>query len=153
MDRARRFGRDDRLHDDFRLLQIESPYALASLWIAGGERLRGSVGDGPVNTWDVPRLELTIVRAMMGSSEGSAEQENLDWIARAVDPAGMSLRGEYDREALELFQVSSGYLLRGYRAGGGIRDPRPGLALFREGLERNPDDRRLRWVLRQLEGT
>lgn len=144
LERARRFALGLRTFADYRLLDIGDPYVLASMYVAGNEQLRAAAGPGPVNTWERPRLEFSIIAAMMGiASPGQLERQNLAWMIRSLDPRGLGLRGDHDPETLARFQLSETYLLRGYAAGAGIRDLRSGLEIFREGSRVNPCDRRL----------
>ena len=150
MDRARRFAESDALRSEYEFLQLNQPAALASTWIAGGERLQEIAGDGPRNTWMRPRLEFTILREHLRKATALHEDDNLRWLLRARDQSP-PVSGAYDADELRRFLVSSGRLLAGYAAGGGIGYLDTGRSHFVEGLRDNPDDWRLRRIVEVLD--
>ncbi|MBZ0269903.1 hypothetical protein K8I85_17260, partial [bacterium] len=152
LDRARALAADATIGPEMEFLQLENPEALASLFTAVDDGVRASLGEGDINTWARPRLEFRVIRAHLERPIAAHEDANLRWLHRHRSGEPPLLRGSHDRDALARFEVSSGKLLQGYAAGGGIAELRTGRLAFQEGLEANPDDWRLRHILRVLEG-
>lgn len=152
LDRARRLAADPRVGGEMEFLQLENPEALASLFVAVDGDVRAAVGAGDINTWARPRLEFRVIREHLQRPTAAHEDANLRWLFRSRKGEPPRLRGEYDRGLLARFEVSSGKLLQGYAAGGGIAELRTGRLAFEEGLQANPDDWRLRHILTVLEG-
>lgn len=152
LDRARRFAADPALAEELSFLQLENPEAMASLFVATDEGVETALGDGPRNTWMRPRLEFQVIREHLARPTNLHEDDNLQWLLQARDPAGPTVIGTYDADALDRFLFSSGKLLEGYAAGGGIARIATGRGYFEEGLRRNPDDWRLEHIVRLLGG-
>jgi len=151
LDRARRFAAQAAIGDELRFLQLENPEAMVSLFVAVDDDVRRALGAGEINTWLRPRLEFQVIRAHLERPIAAHEDANLRWLYRSLGGPGPALRGDVDPNALQRFRYSSGKLLQGYAAGGGIAQLLTGRMAFREGLERNPDDWRLRYLLDVLD--
>ena len=151
LERARRFAGHPDLREDFEFLQLQDPYALASLFVTAERSMERALGEGPVNSWLRPRLEFTVIRANLKKPAAFHEDDNLNWLLRHRNFSGPTVAGDRDREKLERFLFSSSKLLQGYAAGGGIGFVANGRPHFEEGLARNPDDWRLRHILDVLD--
>jgi tetratricopeptide (TPR) repeat protein len=151
MDAAREFIRREDLADDFKLLYLDDPYIVASLFQADRERLATVLGEGPVNTWQRPRLEFSLAREFRRKPTPYHEDETLLWLQRVREPKPQIVRGDYDDEKLERFYASESKLLEAFASGGGISRLETGVDQLKEGLEINPDDKRMSIYLTSLQ--
>jgi hypothetical protein len=151
LDRVRELAARAGVGEELRSLQLQDPEALASLLIAADERVEAALADAPVNRWIRPRLEFVVIREHLRKPVPAHEDDNLLWLYRCRDFRGPRLTGDVDRARLDRFLFSSGKLLEGYAAGGGIGDLRSGRGAFAEGLRENPDDWRLERILQVLD--
>lgn len=151
LDRVRELAARAGVGEELQSLQLQDPEALASLLIAADERVEAALADAPVNRWIRPRLEFVVIREHLRKPVPAHEDDNLLWLYRCRDFRGPRLTGDVDRARLDRFLFSSGKLLEGYAAGGGIGDLRSGRGAFAEGLRENPDDWRLERILQVLD--
>ncbi len=151
LDRVRELAARDAVGEEMTALQLQDAEALASLLIAADERVETTIGEAPVNRWLRPRLEFVVIREHLRKPTPAHEDDNLRWLDRCRDPRAPRITGDVDRAKLDRYIFSSGKLLQGYAAGGGIGDVRTGRAAFREGLDANPEDWRLARILKVLD--
>ncbi len=151
MDAARSFAGREVLRGELQALQLEEPCVPPSLFIAGRERIAEDLGDGPVNTWQKPRIEFSMARAYRVKSQGYHEEDNLRWLRRMREPATLALKGEHDPERLDSFRRSAGKLLAAFGSGGGVNRLQTGVEHLHEGLAINPEDPRVRAYLASIE--
>ncbi len=151
MDHLSALGNDPVLIADLESLQLDDPYVIPSLYIAGREAMLGRLGTEPVNTWALPRLEFSLARAYRVKGAGYHEDDNLRWLIGILDPEPFALRGESDAEKTALYRESAAALLEGYGQGGGISRLDNGVPFFAAGLRKNPDDPRLALHMEMLD--
>ena len=72
---------------DLAELGIPSPGALLARWVADGASIAATVGPGPTNTWDRPRLEFTAYR-LSPARWGAETSAILTSMERAAEAAG-----------------------------------------------------------------
>jgi len=153
VDATRDFAAREPLRADLDALQLDNVHAMATLWICDGDALRAELGEGPLNRWERPRIEFTMGRNFRSKGTAFHEDDNLRWLHRLRDPATQAFRGELDPAIHARFNASTGKLLEGFAAGGGIDRLETGFDAYREGLELNPDDERLATLIDNLEST
>lgn len=150
-DAARSNSRRQALGDDLASLQLDDPYAFASLWLCDRETLLRKLGPGPTNTWERPIIEFTMGRRYLQKPAQYHEDDTLGWLASLRGRASGSLAGDYDPDVLRRYSESAEKLLEGFAMGGGVTRLQNALPLFRSALQENPDDPRLRGVVSKLE--
>ncbi len=151
MDAAARHVKQPALAADLTSLQLDDPYSIAGLYVAGKERLAADLGSSPINTWERPRLEFSVVQAYRSKRLTVHEDDDLLWLQRLFDPSELRLAGAVDEDKLERHQGASERLLAGFAMGGGSGQLNNARPRFAEGLEINPGDPRLTAVLDQLD--
>jgi tetratricopeptide (TPR) repeat protein len=132
-------------------MQLDDPYSIAGLYVAGKERLAADLGAGPINTWERPRLEFSMVPAFRAKRQATHEDEDLRWLQHLLDPSELRLAGAVDEGKLERYQGASEKLLAGFAMGGGSGQLNNGRPRFAEGLAINPGDPRLTALLSRLD--
>jgi len=150
-DAARRNSRREVLGDDLASLQLDDPYALASLWLCDRETLLQLLGPGPTNTWERPIIEFTMGRHYLQKPAQYHEDDTLGWLASLHGRASERLSGEFDPDVLRRYSESAKKLLDGFAMGGGIMRLQNALPSFKSALQENPDDPRLQNVVSKLE--
>ena len=151
VDRVSGFRDNREVLKDLRSVYIEDPYMLASLFVCSDDDVISATGPGPRNTWERPILEFTILKAMLGTTRADQEDQNLQWLFEHRNANGLPLTGNVDVERRKRFLDSGSLLLQGFGAGGGISDLSSGERFFRQGIQTNPDDRRIQQALRMIE--
>jgi spermidine synthase len=151
MDRARAFLESENILADLRILMLDDPYVMPSLFIAGDERLAEGLGEGLVNSWSRPILEFSTVREYRVKSRSYHEDENLRWLSSRRQAGGLPISGAYEPGRLADARLVSSKLLEGYSAGGGVGRLNSGRAAFEEALASVPGDRRMTGILGALD--
>jgi spermidine synthase len=151
LDRVRSFLEDEPIREDLASVHLDDAYGMASLYVTGEEALLDAVRSAPVCTWFRPRLEFSVLKSGLSRSVPVLEDGSLEWLLAVRRPGEQTVRGAFEPETLDRFHASAGKLLEGYGAGGGVNVLATGTLSFREGLARNPEDRRLRHIVDFLE--
>ena len=147
LDAAARHGKQPGLAADLAALQLDDPYSFAGLFVSGKERLADNLGAGPINTWERPLLEFSIVPAFRAKRQSTHVAEDLRWLQRLFDPSELRLAGTVDEDKLERYQGASEKLMAGFVMSGGSEHLNENRSLFMEGLAINPGDPRLTALL------
>lgn len=143
LDHLRALADQPDLRADLDALALDLPYGPAGLFLADGPRLREILGEGPVSTWDRPRIEFSMLREYRRKNTDYHKKDNFRWMSRLRDADGLRVTGELDEEVLARRLASGGAVLAGYAAPGGLELRGEGLAIWQAALAEQPDDARL----------
>lgn len=86
MDRLRDIFNRPAVMDELRKIDINSPYDIFSLYLAGGQDLRAFLDDAEINTDERPILEFSLPKSLYGKVNGSERVGELLAASNAIAP-------------------------------------------------------------------
>ncbi len=151
MDSARRHAAHPLLGEDLSSVLLDDIYVVATLWVCDGNTLLQELGDGPVNSWQRPLIEFTLLRNYLNKTRAYHEDDMLRWLQVLRNVTSQRLTGEYDPAIYERYLVSAGKLMEGFSQSGGITRYDNKINIFKDALMANPEDPRLKEIVETVE--
>jgi len=141
----------EKVRENLREIRLESPLALASLFIMGEERLRGLTLDAPLNTDAEPIIEFSRTMKLLVPLETyNWLMDNLEPVTEHLawrdGPASADSLAELRRRARQWYEARR-IFYRGKFAGWVYKEYSSATAMYRKALMLNPEDDYIRYFL------